>query len=254
MSAIQPKIPNKSKDIKEKINDWENNELDNRAIAAAEDPREFESLLTDFRPFLWSRASHRAGSSYDNRDEMMSAAMQAFYEAVKTYNKNKGHFYKFMSTVVHMRLIDCYRKLTSYQVETVPLDEDYGDEGAFSHQVIAASLKIYEKNTQQRSLVEEIESFKQEIAEWGFSMDVLVENSPKQVKTRDVYKRIAKRAAADSDTLNTIFSKRYYPVKRISKLTKVPQKTVERARTFIVAALIIHRGDYNYLKNYVAAD
>ena len=251
MSASRQETVNDNANDNPKTAGRENADLDRMAAAAAEKTAEFERLLESFKPFLRNRASKLAGVAYDAPDEMMSAAMSAFHEAVKAYDPEKGHFFRFMDNVVRMRLIDCWRRLSADRAETVPLEEEYDGESGYSRQVAAASLRNYDDSVRQRGLVLEIESFKQEIAEWGFSMDALVEHSPKQARTRTVYKEITGLIAADEEIMCTIRDKHYYPVKKISRLTKLPRKLVERARIYTIASLIIRSGDYDYLKSYV---
>jgi RNA polymerase sigma factor len=230
---------------------WDNGELDALAVAAAADEREFESLLTKFRPFLWGKVSKLAGSSYDTREELMSAAMRAFHEAVKTYDRHKGHFFMFMDRVIRSRLIDCLRRLNANKFETVPLEEQYGEESVTSTQLARVSVKAHAEDERRRDLISEIEAFKQKIGEWSISLELLAEHSPKQERTRAVYNEICELVYADAEIMRVIFEKKYYPVKKISKISKLPPKIVERARIFTIGALLIRTGDFQQLNGYI---
>jgi len=229
---------------------WDNSEIDLLAIAALKDDYEFENLFMKFKPFLRGQASKWSGSSSSLRDDMMSSAMLAFHEAVKSYDKSKGHFYSLLKNVVHKRLVDCYRNLKANKVETVPLETE-ADEGVTSHLIDDASIKAHQKASQQRDLVLEIEEFKQELAEWGITMEMLAENSPKQAKTRAAYREIAKLVVMDDEILRIFQTMHYFPIKKVLNLTKSSPKIIERARIYIIACLIIHIGEYEYLKGYV---
>lgn len=229
-------------------------QIDKLVLSASKNEHEFEILLTEFRPFLWSRASRFAGNSHDKRDEMMNVAMQAFYEAVSNYDQGRGHFFHFMDRVVHMRLIDAMRKLQSKQLETVPLETDNKDDESHSQAITEASIKVYKEDARQYYLVLEIDAFKQELNGWDLTMDELVAHSPKHSRLRDTYWGIVESIAADAEIMHIIWVKHYFPVKKISALTGIPRKTVERARIFIIATLIIRMGDYVYLKHYVTGD
>jgi len=230
--------------------DYDTNEIDSLAIEALKSRHAFEVLFTNFKPYLSSQAAKWSGSSSSVRDDMMSAAMQAFHETIKSYDPSKGHFYSLLKNIVHKRLIDSYRNLTTNKVETVPLELETED-GVSSYAIAKASIKAHEEGTQHNDLVSEIEEFKQELAQWGITMDILSENSPKQARTRAIYKEIAMQAAADSEILRIVKTMHYFPVKKVKSLTKSPQKTIERARIYIIAHLIIHTGDYEYLKGYI---
>jgi hypothetical protein len=82
-------------------------------------------------------------------------------------------------------------------------------------------------------------------------MEVLSKQSPKHKSLLQSYREAVAKIAEIPDILQTIHFKRYFPVKAISKITGLPLKNVERARTFILASLIIKIGDFDYLSGYV---
>jgi len=230
---------------------WDNNEIDSLAVAASESDYEFEIFFAKFKPFLWGQTSKWSSGSSSIRDEMISAAMQAFYESVKSYDPSKGHFFSFLKNIVHKRLIDCHRNLNTNRVETVPLEVET-DEGVISHSIAKASIKAHQETCQHNDLVSEIEEFKKELADWGLTMESLAENSPKQARTRAIYRELADLVVTNAEILHTVHTMRYLPIKKIKNLTKSPQKIIERARIYIIACLIIHMGDYEYLKGYIS--
>ncbi|MDR0470053.1 MAG: hypothetical protein LBH09_08795, partial [Peptococcaceae bacterium] len=70
--------------------------LDSRAEAAKQSKDEMERLIEEFRPFIHARVSRYAlQSGPDQREEMYSAALIAFYEAIQNYDIEKGHFFTF---------------------------------------------------------------------------------------------------------------------------------------------------------------
>jgi len=232
-------------------------ELDERAEKALADETGFEALLREFKPFLLSRASRLAGDNAERREEMIHIANMAFYESVKSYNQQKGHFFQFMNSVVHKRLIDEVRKLYTKRVVTVPIEnagDDRNDSEAFPSNIDKASINVYIEDEQRYSLTLEIECFKAELSDWGITMAELAARSPKQAKLRAVYNKVVNDIADDAEIMRIILIKRYFPGKKIANLTKVPQKTVERGRIYIIASLIIRSGDYDYLKGYITGN
>ena len=226
-------------------------EIDLLAVKAMDSDADFERLLTQFEPFLRSQVSKWTARSHSIYDEMMSSAFQAFYEAVKSYDPSKGYFYHLLKNIVQKRLIDCQRKLTANKAETIPLEYESDEEGVSSRPLIDASIEADKETSRRRDLVLEIEEFKEELSKWDLTMDILAKNSPKQAKTKVIYKDIVKRVAADKDIVRVIRDMRYFPIKKIMALTKLPLKTIERARIFTIASIIIYIGDYTYLKNYI---
>ncbi|MCL1790494.1 MAG: hypothetical protein FWG40_03905 [Peptococcaceae bacterium] len=241
----------KGTDIPEKPH-GEDQDLNGRAIDAAKSKREFERLLLDFQPYLKSRVAKHVGSSQEIREEMKSAAMQAFHEAVMKYDPEKGHFYPFLERVVHRRLIDSLRTLSKKKVVTISLDPERENPTEESRPIVEVSLKAFQAEQRQRDLAIEIEAFKQELKAWGITMDALVKHSPKHVKTRVLYDRITKEVAENDEIIHIMKTKHYYPVKKIAMLTKLPHKTIERSRIFIIASLMILQGDFEHLRGYVS--
>ena len=227
--------------------------LDLRAVAAMQSEAEMEQLIRDFTPFLNARATrYSARSDNDRREELFSTAMLAFYEAVKGYDAQKGHFFPFADRVVCRRMIDHIRSIYRLDGKTIPLEENDGD--GFSTQsaaIIKLSIHSYNEERRQELLADEIEQFKAELAEWGITMEMLSRHSPKHKKLRETYKKIISQISQTADIIQTIHLKHYFPVKSVAEITGLPQKNIERARTFILASLIIKMGDYEYLSDYV---
>ena len=225
--------------------------LDSRARSARLSERETEQLISDFRPFILSRVG-KYSYKYDEhrRDELISVAMSAFYEAISKYEAEKGHFIPFANRVINERIIDDLRKLYRNEGKTLSLEVGEGEpNGPAMLDVI--SMRQYEEQTRQAKLVDEIEQFKLELAEWGISMDSLAKQSPKHKRVRDSYRMVVSGVLQNLDILQTIQIKRYFPIKAIAEISKLPQKKLERARTFILASLIIKMGDYELLAEFV---
>lgn len=227
--------------------------LDNRALAAKQSEREMESLIADFAPFMQSRvAKYSLRSDSDRREELLSTAMIAFYEAINNYDAEKGHFFPFVNRVVCTRIIDQIRKVYRHEGRTVPLEEDNGEQqSAQTAAVEEISVRTYYMERNREMLVDEIEQFKVELGDWGITMDSLTKSSPKHQKLREDYRMAVAKIHQTPDLVQTIQLKRYFPVKAVSEITGLPLKTLERARTFILASLIIKMGDYDFLSDYV---
>ena len=99
--------------------------LDERAAGAKQSDDIAKALIGEFMPFLKGRVARYSGSLDEyEREDMLSVAMSAFYEAVHGYDIEKGHFYPFANQVVCARLIDRIRALGRRTVKTVSLDAD----------------------------------------------------------------------------------------------------------------------------------
>jgi len=227
--------------------------LDERAIAAKRSEEGAKTLIEEFMPFLHGRVA-RYSAQYDEhvREDLLSAAMSALYEAVQCYEGDKGHFFPFAKRVVCARIIDSIRKISRHEGRTVSLSDDDDIQQSSQTAVInVISLKNYDEERRRERLVEEIEQFKTEIASWGITMESLERSSPKHKELRNTYRSIVSKVVESQDITQTISMKRYFPIKAVSKITGIPQKKLERARTFVLASLIVKTGDYELLSEYV---
>ena len=227
--------------------------LDERAIAAKQSEDEAKTLIEEFMPFLRGRVA-KYSAQYDAhvREDLLSTAMSAFYEAIQCYASDRGHFFPFANRVVCARIIDSIRKFSRHEGRTVSLSDDDDIQQSSQTAVInVISLRNYDEERRRERLVEEIEQFKSEIATWGITMESLEKSSPKHKELRNTYREIVSTVVKSPDITQTISLKRYFPIKAVSKITGIPQKKLERARTFVLASLIVKTGDYELLSEYI---
>jgi RNA polymerase sigma factor len=227
--------------------------IDDRAVAAKQSKEASEQLISEFKPFLENLAA-RYSQQYDLslRDDLLSVVMLAFYESIKSYDVARGHFFPYVKRVARSRIIDYLRTASRHWGKTLPLeDSDETQQTTQSTAVAEASERQYESEKRQQLLVEEIEQFKRELKAWGITFDELSRQSPKQKRLREIYRRVVTEVAENHDIVQTIQLKRYFPVKAIAEITKLPPKKLERARIFVLASLIIKTGDYEILSEYV---
>jgi len=229
----------------------QSNGLDERAVKAGQSKDEAGTLIEEFIPFLNGRvAKYTARLDIHLREDVFSAAMSAFYEAVQNYDIEKGHFFPFANRVVCARIIDHIRKISRHEGKTISLNGD--DQQSTAPTVVdLASIRNYQEERRRESLADEIEQFKTEIAAWGITLDALVQCSPKHKELRKKYKEIVSSVAEHPDIMQTISLKRYFPVCAVSKITGMPVKKIERARVYILAAIIIKTGDYELMSEYI---
>jgi len=227
--------------------------LDQRVVAAKNSDTDIKSLLEDFMPFLNSRvARYTAHLGMSFSDDALSISMMALHEAVVKYDIAKGHFFPFADRVVRARLIDHIRKVSKQEINTISLSIEEDHEKYPGESMInAASLRSYDEQQRRARLAEEIEQFKSELASWGITMAALTKSSPKHKALRKTYNELLSAIISSPEIVQTISIKRYFPIKAISKNTGLPQKKLERARIYILAALIIKAGDYELLSEYI---
>lgn len=226
--------------------------LDERVVMMSATSDGVNTLIDEFRPFIAS-CVYRCGNLERRieRDELLSAAYIAFYEAIGTYDISKGHFLPFASTVIRRRLVDLARRES--RADAYFLSVDLQDElgGGENPAVMQSAMKIFNFSVQQEMLRYEVDSFKRDLSDWGIELEDLLRESPKHKALIQLYRQITRAVLSDGDILNTVLNKKYFPIKKISEQTKIPQKKIERARKYIVASVLIAVGDYDYLSEYI---
>ena len=228
-------------------------DLDARALTAQASEIDMENLISDFKPYFAHVATKYAIRSLDShKDELFNVAQMAFYEAIQGFDRKRGHFFPFAKLVVRNNVVDYIRKNYRKNEHTVPLEDSYEVDGrSVSNLLSKVSIEQYEGTLRQKRLSEELQQFRLALATWKISMESLVKESPKHKTLAGTYKGVVQMIMNNAEILNTIRNKHYLPVKEISKISGLPQKKIERARTFILAAILIKIGDYDFLSDYV---
>jgi len=223
--------------------------LDDLAISAADSVEKSDNLIRLFKPFI---ASCVRKFTYENDihkfDDMNSIAMSAFYEAIKSYDKSKGHFLAFANLIINRRLTDELRK--NYRLVKKQVVTDFEDEEL---QVAnnTASLEEYKQTSHQENLRLEIEQLEAELAQWDITIQQLVQQSPKHRSLKQEIRRVVDAVLTEKEIIDILFNKNYLPVKKLSEITKTPLKKIENARKYIIAVVLIKKGDYQYLSDYI---
>lgn len=236
--------------------------LDERAEHAALSRDEAGRLIEDYKAYLHAITRRYAGSSIGAEyDEFHSEAMLAFYEAVQNYDRMKGHFLPFARQIIQRRMIDRLRDLyrakknsaaalsfdRAYNTD-VESEESCADD---EHLIAAASTDRYKREEYSWMLRQEVEQFNIELDEWGITMEDLVEQSPKHSENRMECRAIVNSVCHVNEVLETLFVKRYFPVKAIAQYSNTSPKKIKRFRNYIIAAIIIKNGGYEYMAEYM---
>ncbi|MCL2136500.1 MAG: hypothetical protein FWH40_03115 [Coriobacteriia bacterium] len=231
-------------------------DLDGRAVSAKKSNAAADSFIKDFHPYLHGLASRYTPQNDEHqRDEVFAVAMVAFYEAIQNYDIARGHFFPYADRVVRSRIIDQIRRFYRQRGRTVSLETDDEEQIAAQSDVIKEMSVIrFNQETRQEALRDEIAQFQTELSAWRITFDHLAQQSPKRKKQQDELREAILKISKNTDIVQTIQIKHYFPIQAIAKITGLPPKKLERARIFILASLIILLGDYEVLSEYVGGD
>lgn len=225
--------------------------LNHRVEKIKNNPLEIDRFVEEYKPFIASCTEKAVGRyvRYGEDDEL-SIALMAFVEAINSFDSGKGNFLGFAQSVIKRRIIDYYRKEKNH-LNVISID-DYTQGKEDMDFSINESMDRYsmEETSEYRRM--EIEDLKKELGEWDISFFELAEVSPKQLKTKKLCNEIIGYILRNDELLNIIKMKKYLPIAEIETALKVPRKKIERSRKYIIAAIIIMTGDYEYIKDYIS--
>lgn len=142
-----------------------------------------EDLIRDYIPFIKSQGLKASNKSLTESDDEYSIGMIAFYEAIQSYNENKGSFISYASVIIKNRLIDYYRSQKRHdQVES--LDREIFDEDSGSlMDTIQDERDHYQEFDLQSDLKKEILLLTEELKDFDIILTEIAENMPKQDRT-----------------------------------------------------------------------
>lgn len=227
--------------------------INERVESIKNDENKINEFINEYKPFIASCVEKAIGRYvFYGQDDELSIALIAFAEAIKAFDSTRGSFLSFAQNVIKRRIIDYYRKENRH-IKTVYINEytneDEEDERDLTD-VRALDEYSKEEVCEYRRL--EIEQLKEELNEWGISFFDLPDVSPKHANTRRIYSEIIRFLLSSDDIIKQIKNKKTLPIIEIEKTLKIPRKKIDRGRKYIIAAIIISTGDYEFIKEYIS--
>ena len=221
--------------------------LPERLSLAQSDRGELSALIRDYTPFIKKCvAAVMFGSQ--SKEDCLTEAMLAFAHSVQTYKEEFGSFVAYARTVIKNRLIDSARNELAYKnhihYETASDDENETP-GWDSDMAITA----FNRQEEEKNLALEIEALNEEFEKWGFSWAVLQKKCPKQERSRKVCQEIAKAGLQSPLLLCEMTDKMVLPYTKLCET--FPKKALEKFRIYIIALILIQKGEYPYIYSFV---
>lgn len=221
-------------------------EIDSVAVRAKENKQTLETFIHDHEHFILRSASKVTHRYITKSDDEWSIALIAFTQAVDDYELNKGSFLTFAKLVIKRRLIDYFRSQGKFQkeisVDSNTFDGELGDDEDKDLSIkLAVTEKVYdlESNDVKNSCKYEIETVSKIFASYNFTFYDLSLCSPKSKKTKKACAKVINFILDNPVLINELRSTKQLAIKLIEKNTKVPRKTIERHRKYIILAVEI---------------
>ena len=200
--------------------------LADRVLIAKSSDGEMNDLLREYRPFILSAVLTNSPKA---EEDYVQAGMLAFAQAVRTFEPGKGSFLSFAKLLISRRVIDCIRQDTAHP--ELPLLDQEDEESRSLIDVV--SRHTYDLQSEQEARREEILLLTQELREWSLSFQDLLQ---------------------DEEMLEAFRRKKKVPIKALAKRLGMKPKVLEDHRRYLVAAVLVHSGDYPFIREYIRLD
>ena len=228
-------------------------ELDHMVVNAKVDQTTLTHLIEQNELFIIKCAATTTHRYLSKSDDEYSIALLAFHEAVKSYELNKGSFLSFAELVIRRRIIDYCRKQQKLNSEICvnpalfETDPEKESEDLSLHLAVAKKVSV----ANDGSLKLEIETANEVFSHYGFTFFDLTRCSPQAKKTKLSCAKSIAYILSNPLMISEIHSSKQLPIQLIEKNTKVPRKSLERHRKYIIAAVVILSGEYPKLADYL---
>ena len=206
---------------------------------------DINALILEYLPFIKSAVYKTTKRHVDDASDEFSVGLLAFNEAIKQYNAGKGQFLSFASWVIRRRVIDHIRKESHIRETT------FTDLGQSQLSRLENTAPI-ESSPIDNPLKLEIDALAQNLKAYDIDFEDLVSVSPKAGKTKRMCKAAIEYMINNPAIITKMMQQKRLPIKVFKENLNIPRKFMDRHRKYIIAVVEILRGDYVYLKEYVA--
>lgn len=208
-------------------------------------------LVEQYLPFIKSEVSKFLKRPViEGHDDELGIAMFAFHNAVLSYSNTKGNFISYAATVIRNKLIDFQRATSKHNIN---LSIDLHDDEEYNplHTSLSLSHDPVEKQNQLTATREELIEYSSNLKEYSLSLSDIADNCPKQQRTLDACIQVLNTAKNNPSIIDKLISTKKLSVTELSSLSKVPIKTIERHRKYIIALIIAYTNGYDIIRNHI---
>jgi RNA polymerase sigma factor len=175
-------------------------------------------------------------------DEELSVGLLGFHEAIERYDNEKGHFLSYAKLVIGRRIKNYLKSENKHQHSSL---EELLDKG------LEIKDEYVEEKEDNGILLEEINKLKNEISSFGFTLEDLANEAPKQQATRRNAISLSEEISKEEELTSFMYLKRRLPIKRIVLQFSVTEKVIKRSKKFIISVVIIFDKNLSALRNWI---
>lgn len=223
-----------------------------QVYAAKTDPEAADALIGQYMGFIRSETvkfTHTAPEG--GHEDELSIAMLAFYEAILSYEKNRGAFLPYAARAIRNRLIDHYRAEKRHKnVVSLHAPVSGEEERSLLDTLTDTRDEIGEFEVRTASQ-KEIQEFGAQLQSLGISFSDVADNCPKQERTLTACRRVLDYARANPELLDKLVETGRLPMNELASGAGTDRKTMERHRKYLVAILLAFTNGYEMIRGHL---
>lgn len=223
-----------------------------RVYAAKDDSVAADTLIADYLPFIKAQVVKVMKRPLDtSQDDEYSIAMIAFHEAINGYSKTRGSFINYASMLIRNRIIDFWRKNDRHN-KVLSLDTPANEDDTSLEDYLPGDEAQEEMVVIREATKDEIIELSQQMEEFGVSLTDVADSSPKQLRTLEACKKVVAYARDNEEIMAEFLRTKRLPLRKLTDETKVPRKTIERHRKYVIALMLIYSNGYEIIRGHLA--
>ena len=222
-----------------------------QVLAAQSDNDAADRLIAQYLPFIRSETAGFLGRPPTDSDDELSIAMIAFHEAVCSYERSRGAFIPYASTVIHSRLVDYDRKERRHR-HGISLDAPCGEEEDGSLlDTLADPADHSGALITREATAHEIRELSEQMEGFGVSLADVADNCPRQQRTLEACRAAFLYAKSRPDLLEGVVRTGKLPLRELAQGSGAERKTLERHRKYLLALLLICTNGYEIIRGHL---
>ena len=218
---------------------------------AKTDSQKADDFIRSYIPFIRSEASKAVSRQCTEHDDEYSIAMMAFYEAIMSYERFRGAFLPYASTVIKSRLIDYNRKESRHKNNISLYQETSETDERELIETIPDKTDNFEELVDRQATQQEIQELSRVMKDFGISFSDVADNCPKQERTLKSCGDAIRYAANNKELLDLLLRTKKLPMAELVAGSGAERKTLERHRKYILAMLLVQTNGYEMIRGHI---
>ncbi len=212
--------------------------------------KNIDRFIEKYTPFIRSEVMRYAQiGEYVEKNDELSIAMFAFYEALMNYDKSKGAFFPLAKLYIRNRLIDYFRQGMDNNLSLD--DKIYDDSKTTLLDTIEDEKATIEYIQTRECTKDEIEEFQENLSQYNLTLSEIADNAPRQKRTIDVCLKALEYAKHHPDILDNLINTKKLPLATLVKEGGFDRKTLERHRKYLVGIFLAFTNGYVIIRGHL---